>query len=147
MISKLKVLNLITETEDAIEEEFKSVIKEKVIQKVKEVYGEEGLKVASYYYSDNDVDIEKDDCPDCAEKARKLIESINTTSQISSSLSDESVTNYHKVLEYKVQLKSLMNDLIRTVKNRLNIDYDSQFDDQMICKSIIKTAIERIEKK
>lgn len=138
MISKLKILDDITNLEDLLESKYKDIIKEQVIKSITEKYGNDGVVVVNKYYSDSD-DIEEDDCPECAEKAKRLIQSINMASKISESLVQNDVINLYNRINDNFKLNSEIDRIIDTLKTTFITN------NELVTKVLIKTLTERLQ--
>lgn len=101
--SKLQILDFVLETENEIELKYKSLLETEVTKIVYDRYGDAGVDVANaYYHEDDEVPVEEE-CDDCAEKAKRMIESINFASELAESINSEHISKlFSKIKDSKV---------------------------------------------
>lgn len=141
-MNKLEILDKIIEIEDELESKIMSEIPNKVMDSIKSLYGEDGLRVAKIYYKQNSVNSEEVDCPECEEKAKKLIEVMKIGQTITDSLTDENVSAILQAISNKCHIKVLINELINNISKTVKLQFDEvKITDETIELCLIKELI------
>ena len=102
------MLDKLMEIENQYEDECRNIVTEKVYRKMDELYGGEGVRICNIYYSKEDNETAQEECDDCAEKAKLLIDMIGKSTILTESLTDQNV-------EFVV--KKISDDLIVDINN------------------------------
>ena len=116
-------------------------VREEVISTAEYNFGKEGRRVAEKYYKavdgEEDFTIIDEDCDDCKERAKKLIENANFLTQISEVLYDDTLSNILKMSNARsVALNSCLENILE------NIVSDSCFKlDDPETRNKLKTAV------
>lgn len=117
------------------EDEALQHMREEVIKTAEYNFGERGRKVAESYYKkiDGEEDFENDivdeDCDDCKERAKRLIELSDTLSVFSESLTSDLYSKLIKDINVefaKSSLDDFLNGLVQTIKDNTCYQFDPE---------------------
>lgn len=90
------MLDKLMEIENQYEDECRDIVTEKVYRKMDELYGGDGVRICNIYYSKEDNEAAQEECDDCAEKAKLLIDMIGKSTILTESLTDSNVESVAK---------------------------------------------------
>lgn len=90
-MNKIEMLDKLMDIEQQYEDECKNIVEEKVYRKMDELYGGDGVRICNIYYSKQDNEPAQEECDDCAEKAKLLIDMIGKSTTLTESLTDSNV--------------------------------------------------------
>jgi hypothetical protein len=116
-MNKVELIDKLIEIEDQYEEESKKIVKEKVYSKMDELYGKDGTRICDIYYNEETETQTNDECKDCSDKAKSLIDLINTSTTITESLLD---SKYDSIVSELNFLKADILDIIKKIEKRCN---------------------------
>lgn len=142
MSNKLKILDDIIDIEDELESTMNSRIKDEVIEKIRSIYGDDGVAVCNQYYATSSQQDDIEDCPECAEKAKKLIELMRFSQSITNSLSNSDVNDTYDYLiknsDFSVSVKKLVETVSRMIPEQVKVTKD--LIEFCIIKELIKDS-------
>lgn len=95
-MNKIEMLDKLMEIENQYEDECRDIVTEKVYRKMDELYGGDGVRICNIYYSKEDNEAAQEECDDCAEKAKLLIDMIGKSTILTESLTDSNVESVAK---------------------------------------------------
>lgn len=115
-MNKLEILDKLIDTEDRLEAEVKSGIPQQVIQEMYRLYGQDGKRVAETYYATSITGSDdNEDCPECAQKAKELIEFMKLSQTLTDALTRDEVDKMYQLLktthEFESDVKYLVNKM------------------------------------
>jgi len=152
MKNRLEILDRLIDIEDEIQDKQLQELEERVTSKIKEEFGEDGVSVAKVYYKQEDSDSQIDDCPECAEKAKKLIQQLQTSSSIA-----ESVTSLDFLKIYsrfdddtKKQLSKTIDTIEDTfvdILKKNELVYNDDLLRNLLIALVMERSLEKKEKK
>lgn len=107
-MNKIEMLDKLMEIENQYEDECRDIVTEKVYRKMDELYGGEGVRICNIYYSKDDNETAQEECDDCSEKAKLLVDMIGKSTILTESLTDPNV---------ELLAKKISNDLVIDISN------------------------------